>query len=75
MRKWIADIILGLGCIAALVAAGFWMHFIWSFDWGRFGGRGWGLWFFFAFVTGGGVIAVTVFLIFGFIAGLFAAET
>lgn len=68
MRRWIANIILGLGIVAALVAAGFWMHFIWSFEWGRFGSRSWGLWFFFAFVFGTGLVAVPVFLIFGLVA-------
>jgi hypothetical protein len=70
MRGWIANIIIGLGVVAALVAAGFWMHFIWSFEWGRFGSRSWGLWFFFAFVMGSGLIVFSGIFIFMWISSL-----
>lgn len=60
----LSKIIFVIGCAAALVAAGFWMHFIWSFDWGRFGSRSWGLWFFFAFAMGTLLVAIGVFAVF-----------
>ncbi len=52
MREWLAKIVLWTGLALALVVAGLWIGFIWSFDWGRFGSRAWGLWFFFAFLMG-----------------------
>jgi len=52
MRERIAKIVLWIGLVLALVVAVLWAAFIWSFDWGRFGSRAWGLWFFFAFLMG-----------------------
>jgi len=74
MRKWIAIIILGIGCAAALVAAGFWIHFIWSFEWGRFGSRSWALWFFFALLLGAMLIGFAVIFVFGAIASLIDSD-
>jgi len=58
MRNAISGIFMGLGVVCALVAAGCWMYFIWSLDWGHFGSRAWGLWFFFVFLMGTMIIAV-----------------
>ena len=71
MREWIAKIIEGVGYASALAAAGFWLHFIWSFDWGRFGSRSWGVWFFFAFFVGTMLVACAVGIFFDWIAKLF----
>ena len=41
MRKILANIVFGGGMIASFALAGFWIYFMWSFDWGR--GRQWNL--------------------------------
>jgi hypothetical protein len=71
MRKWIANIILGIGVAAALVAVGFWVHFIWSFEWGRFGSRSWGIWFFFVLLPGMALVGGAVIFVFVMISALF----
>jgi hypothetical protein len=70
MRKRIADIIQMGSFVFALGAAVFWMYFIWSFDWGHFGGRSWGLWFFFVFLIGALLVSFAVFLVFFWISSL-----
>ena len=70
LRKLIAVILQVGSLVFALGAAAFWMYFIWSFDWGHFGGRGWGLWFFFVFLIGSLLIAFAVFLVFFWISSL-----
>jgi hypothetical protein len=70
MRKRIAEIIQMGGYVFALAAAVSWMYFIWSFDWGRFGTRSWGLWFFFVFAIGALLGAFAVFLVFFWISSL-----
>jgi len=74
MRERLARVIFGTGVAAALVAAAFWMSFIWSFDWGHFGSRAWGLWFFFAFLIGTVLVALVVILFFGWISTLVDPE-
>ncbi len=75
MLSILSKIILVFGCAATLVAAGFWMSFILSFDWGRFGTRSWGLWFFFAFGAGTLLVSIAVFGIFAWILDLINTET
>jgi hypothetical protein len=70
VRKRIAEILQMGSFVFALGAAAFWMYFIWSFDWGRFGGRSWGLWFFFVFLIGAGLVALAVILAFFWISSL-----
>ena len=60
MRDNIAMATMGLGCVLALGAVGWWMHFVWSFDWGHFGSRNWGFAFFVAFLFGSIVIGVAL---------------
>ncbi len=46
------------------------MHFIWSFDWGHFGTRQWGMWFFFAFLFGSILVFFPLVLFFAWISEL-----
>ena len=52
MRDIVGVATVGLGCVLALATVGWWMHFVWSFDWGHFGSRNWGFAFFVAFLFG-----------------------
>jgi hypothetical protein len=61
MRTLIAKSVAALGAICAAVAAGLWAYLMWTNDWGRFGSRGWGLWF-----MGFSMGSIVVFLIVGF---------
>src|SRR4051794_25776856 len=70
MRERIAEIIQIGSFVLALLAAVFWMYFIWSFDWGHFGGRSWGLWFFFAFLIGALLVGLAVILVLFWISSL-----
>lgn len=61
MRDFVAVLTVGLGGVLALAAIGFWMHFVWSFDWGHFGSRSWGFSFFVAFLMGSVLIGLAIF--------------
>ena len=68
MRDFVAVLMVGLGGVLALVAIGFWMHFVWSFDWGHFGSRSWGFAFFVAFLLGSVLIGLATFASFFWLA-------
>ena len=60
MRAVVARIVLAMGVIGAIVAAGLWGYFAWTQPWGRFGSRAWGLWF---MASTGGVLLMFFILI------------
>ncbi len=70
MRDTIAKIIGGVGVVLGLLAVGAWMWFIWSFDWGHFGSRQWGMFFFFGFVFGSILVFLPVALFFEWLSTL-----
>jgi hypothetical protein len=74
MRERIAKIIVGIGFAFGLTAAAFWIPFVWSFDWGHFGSRQWGLCFFFGFLLGTLIVSVSVVLFFVWISSLIEPE-
>jgi hypothetical protein len=74
MRDIIAVLTVGLGCVLALAAVGFWMHFVWSFDWGHFGSRSWGFAFFVAFLLGSFLIGLAIFALFFWLATVVKGE-
>ena len=41
-----------------------------TFDWGHFGGRSWGLWFFFVFLIGAPLVGLAVIFVFFWISSL-----
>ena len=63
MRNLLASVVAFAAVVAGIVLTGGWCYWIWSFDWGRFGSRGYGLWGM-AFYFGG----VVVFLVALFVA-------
>jgi hypothetical protein len=70
MRERLAKVVLWTGFALALAVAIGWVVFIWSLDWGRFGSRSWGLWFFFAFLMGTILVPLPVIFIFGWLSTL-----
>ena len=74
MRDKIAVVTAGLGCVLALAAVGFWMHFVWSFDWGHFGSRTWGFSFFVAFLFGSILIGLAILASFFWLATVVRGE-
>jgi hypothetical protein len=74
MREFAAVLTVGLGGVLALGAVGFWMHFVWSFDWGHFGSRSWGFAFFFAFLLGSLLMGLAIFRSFFWLATVVKGE-
>ena len=66
MREKIADTLVAIGLVAALVAGLAWMYFIWTFDWGT-SYRGRGLWLM-AMLFGAPIVGLIVVGVFAMVA-------
>ena len=71
MLYWIAKIILWIGFALATLAAGYWVYFIWTVDWGPLRGRRWGLLYIFVLPVGIILVWTVVAAIFKWISDLY----